>query len=170
VDHGRRLVLIRHAKAEPFAATDRERQLTDRGHRDAREAGGYLREQGIVPDYAVVSSADRTRQTWEGIELGLGAHTEVTFDDAVYSGSPDVVLEALRTVPESARALVFVGHQPTVGYVAHLLEDGAGDAGALHRMLHGFPTASMAIFEIGCAWEVLGAETGRLVDFRPGRG
>jgi phosphohistidine phosphatase len=168
VSEGRRLVLVRHAKAEPFAATDRDRALTDRGRRDAERVGEYLRAHGVVPDHAVVSSAVRTRQTWETMAAALGGATEVCYDDAVYAGSPDVVLEALRVIPEEARVVVFVGHQPTVGYVAHLLEDGAGEHEALHRMLHGYPTASMAIFEVSCAWDELGEETGRLVDFRPG--
>ncbi len=161
-------MLVRHAKAEPFAATDRARELTDRGRRDAEAAGRYLRERGVVPDYALVSSAERTRATWEAMELALGASAEVLHDDAVYSGSSDVVLEALRAVPGDVATLVFVGHQPTVGLVAHLLDDGHGDHEALHRMLHGFPTASMAAFDVEVPWEELGPETGRLVDFRPG--
>lgn len=164
----RRLVLVRHAKAEPFASTDRARELTDRGRRDAEAAGGYLRERGVVPDYAVVSSSVRTRATWEVMESALGSTAEVVHDDAVYSGSSDVVLEALRAVPEHAGTVVFVGHQPTVGLVAHLLDDGHGDHESLHQMLHGFPTASMASFDVEVPWEQLAPESGRLVDFRPG--
>ncbi len=164
----RRLVLVRHAKAEPFAASDRARELTDRGRREAEAAGSYLREQGIVPDHAVVSSSLRTRGTWDAMEQALGSAAEVVYDDAVYSGSTDVVLEALRVVPDAAKVVVFVGHQPTVGHIAHLLDDGEGDHEALHSMLHGFPTASMAVFDVEVPWDELGDETGRLVDFRAG--
>jgi phosphohistidine phosphatase len=164
----RRLVLVRHAKAEPFAASDRARELTDRGRREAEAAGSYLREQGIVPDHAVVSSSLRTRGTWDAMEQALGSAAEVVYDEAVYSGSTDVVLEALRVVPDAAKVVVFVGHQPTVGHVAHLLDDGEGDHEALHSMLHGFPTASMAVFDVEVPWDELGDETGRLVDFRAG--
>lgn len=164
----RRLVLVRHAKAEPFASTDRARELTDRGRREAGAAAAHLRESGIVPTHAVVSSAERTRGTWAVMEETLASGAEVAFDETVYAGSPDVVLEALRAVPEDAEVVVFVGHQPTVGYVAHLLDDGAGDHEALHAMLHGFPTASMAVFDVAVPWSELADETGRLVDFRPG--
>ena len=164
----RRLVLVRHAKAEPFAASDRARELTDRGRREAEAAGSYLREQGIVPDHAVVSSSLRTRGTWDAMEQALGSAAEVVYDDAVYSGSTDVVLEALRVVPDAAKVVVFVGHQPTVGHIAHMLDDGEGDHEALHSMLHGFPTASIAVFDVEVPWDELGDETGRLVDFRPG--
>ena len=43
-------------------------------------------------------------------------------------------------------------------------------AEALHSMLHGFPAASIAIFEVDVPWEELGPESARLVDFRPGPG
>ena len=161
---------MRHAKAEPFASTDHARALTDRGRREAEAAGAYLREQSVVPDHAVVSPAERTRATWEAMEAVMESSAEVVYDDSVYAGSTDVVLEALRFVPDGAGVLVFVGHQPTIGYLAHLLDDGEGDPAALHSMLHGFPTASMAIFEVDVPWEELGPETGRLVDFRAGQG
>ena len=161
---------MRHAKAEPFASTDHARALTDRGRREAEAAGAYLREQSVVPDHAVVSPAQRTRATWEAMEAVMESSAEVVYDDSVYAGSTDVVLEALRFVPDGAGVLVFVGHQPTIGYLAHLLDDGEGDPAALHSMLHGFPTASMAIFEVDVPWEELGPETGRLVDFRAGQG
>ena len=57
----RRLILMRHAKAEPFASTDRERALTARGRKDALEAGAYLASTSTVPDHTVISSALRTR-------------------------------------------------------------------------------------------------------------
>ena len=161
---------MRHAKAEPFAATDHARDLTDRGRRDAEAAGAFLRRQSVLPDHAVVSSAVRTRSTWEVMEQAMGSGAEVVVDSACYSGSTDVVLESLRFVPEEARVVVFVGHQPTVGYLAHLLDDGAGDHEALHLMLQGFPTSSMAMFDVEVAWESLGPDTGRLVHFRPGKG
>jgi phosphohistidine phosphatase len=164
----RQLVIVRHAKAEAFAPTDHGRELTDRGRSDADAVGGYLRECGVVPDHAVVSSSVRTRTTWDAIEQVLESAADVVADDAVYSGSTDVVLEVLRAVPEDAKTLVFVGHQPTVGSVAHLLDDGAGDHEALHRMLHGFPSASLAVFDVEVPWVGLDEQTGRLVDFRPG--
>jgi phosphohistidine phosphatase len=164
----RRLVVVRHARAEAFAPTDHGRELTDRGRRDALAVGGYLRDRGIVPDHAVVSSSVRTRATWDAVEQVLGSAAGVVVDDAVYSGSTDVVLEALRAVPEDAMTVVFVGHQPTVGSVAHLLDDGAGDHEALHRMLHGFPPASLAVFDVEVPWAALDEQTGRLIDFRPG--
>lgn len=164
----RRLLLVRHAKAEPFAATDHDRRLTGRGRNDAATAGEYLRSNGMLPDRVVVSSAERTKETWDCLEEVLASGAEVVVDGSVYAGSTDVVLDALRSSPADVSLLAFVGHQPTVGYVAHLLDDGDGDHEALRLMLHGFPTCSIAVFEVGSSWEDLDHETGRLVAFYAG--
>ncbi|HSE07376.1 MAG TPA: histidine phosphatase family protein [Nocardioidaceae bacterium] len=164
----RRLVLVRHAKAEPFAVTDHDRDLTDHGRSEAHAAGSYLQERSVLPDHAVVSSAVRTRSTWEAMEQAMGSGAQVSYDAACYSGGAEVVLELLRYVPEEARVVLFVGHQPTVGHLAHLLDDGGADHEALHLMLQGFPTSSMAFFEVEGPWESLGSDAGRLVDFRRG--
>jgi len=166
----RRLMVLRHAKAEPFAATDHERRLTERGRESARDVGRYLRESGLLPDFALVSSALRTRETWQEMaEAADVTEVPVAYDDAVFTGSPDVVLEALRGVPETASSVIFIGHNPTAAYLCHLLDDGEGDPAAVSGLLQGFPPAALAVLEVGVPWADLGAETGRLVDYHVGR-
>jgi phosphohistidine phosphatase len=162
---------MRHAKAEPFAESDHGRRLTDRGVACARDVGAHLRDAGIVPDFAVVSSATRTRDTWAAVaEVADAGSCPVSFDDAVFSGSPDVVLEALRSVPAEARTVMFIGHNPTAAFLAHLLEDGEGDPAALSGLLEGFPPGAVAVLELAVPWSDLAAETGRVVDYYVGRG
>jgi phosphohistidine phosphatase len=161
---------MRHAKAQPFAATDHERELTDRGHRAAGEAGQYLASTGAVPDHAVVSTAARAVATWEGVAKTSGSVAHPRFDGAVYAGSADVALDSLRVVPTDAEVVIFVGHNPTAAYLAHLLDDGNGEPAAVREMLQGYPAGAMAVLEVEVAWSELGPETGRLVDFHVGRG
>jgi phosphohistidine phosphatase len=156
---------MRHAKAEPFAATDHERRLTERGRASAAAAGRHLADVSVVPDHAVVSSAVRAVETWDAVAEGAGAQLEPAVDGAVYNGSPHVVLEALQMVPEDAETVIFVGHNPTAAYVAHTLDDGDGDPVALTRLLQGFPPGALTVFEVQVPWSGLGPETGRVVDF-----
>jgi phosphohistidine phosphatase len=166
----RRLIVMRHAKAEPFAASDDVRRLTERGVSDARNVGEHLRERNTVPDYAVVSSAVRTRQSWDAVVETSGmVDVDVSYDDAVFTGSPDVVIEALRAAPEDAETVMFVGHNPTASYLCHLLDDGTGDTTAVSEMLRGFPPAAVAVLEVGVEWTELGPETARVVDYYVGR-
>ena len=61
----RRLMLLRHAKterAEP-GERDRDRKLTKRGRADAPVIGAYMAHHGLIPDFALVSPARRTRSS-----------------------------------------------------------------------------------------------------------
>ena len=162
---------MRHAKAEPFASSDHARTLTDRGIASARDAGAHLRDVKVSPDYAVVSSAVRTRQTWDAVvETGGFTDFEVSFDDAVFTGSAEVALEVLQAVPEDVRTAMFVGHNPTAAFLCHYLDDGEGDPAAVSAMLRGFPPGSVALLELSVPWSELGSETGRVTDFYVGQG
>ena len=167
----RRLLVMRHAKAEPFASTDHSRRLTDRGRASARDAGAYLREHGLTPDHALVSSATRTRETWAGMTEELDeSGTLVFYDDAWFTGSVDVVVEALRALPDDALTVAFVGHNPTAAYLCHFLDDGEGDPVAVSGLLRGFPPAALAVLELQVPWSGLAAETGRLIGYHVGSG
>jgi phosphohistidine phosphatase len=160
---------MRHAKAEPFAASDLARPLTDRGRTSARDAGRHLAETGTLPDHAVVSSALRTRETWDEVVDGAGlADCPVSFEDTLFTGSPDRVVEALQSVPEDASTVLFIGHNPTAAYLCHHLDDGEGDPQATSGLLRGFPPAALTVLEIAVPWAGLAAETGRVVDYYVG--
>ena len=53
-----KLILIRHAKTEPYAetGTDESRKLTERGHEDAQAISIQLKSMGLTPDYVLVLS------------------------------------------------------------------------------------------------------------------
>jgi phosphohistidine phosphatase len=164
------LIVMRHAKAEPFAASDHVRPLTDRGRAAANDVGEHLRRTQVLPEYAVVSSALRTRETWDAVAESAGlTDVEVVLDDAVFTGSVDVVLETLAAAPEAATTVMFVGHNPTAAYLCHYLDDGDGDPEAVSELLQGFPPGAVAVLEVSVPWAELGAETGRVVDFYVGR-
>ena len=161
---------MRHAKAEPFAPSDYARALTDKGLASARDAGAHVRESGMTPDYAVVSSAVRTRQTWDALVETAGiTGCEVSFDDAVFTGSAEVALEVLQAVPEDADTVLFLGHNPTAAFLAHYLDDGEGDPDAVSEMLHGFPPGAVVVLEVTVPWSDLGSETGTVTDFYVGQ-
>src|SRR5580692_7842660 len=62
-----RLMLLRHAKAEKAEAgmRDRDRRLNARGRDDAARVAAHMAQHALLPDQVIVSSAQRTRETWE---------------------------------------------------------------------------------------------------------
>lgn len=166
----RLLVIMRHGKAEAFAPEDHRRRLTDRGRREATAGGQWLADRGIVPTDAFVSSATRTRQTWEALVAGNGTAAEARVEEAVYSADADSALDVLRGARAEAAVVLYVGHNPTAASLAHLLDDGDPDPAAFRAMSAGFPTAAIAVLEISVPWAELDVATGHLIAFHVGRG
>ena len=167
----RTLVIMRHAKAEASAPTDFERQLTDRGHADARAAGEWLATQGIEPDYVLVSAAARTVQTWEDVAVGSGWDlTLAEYDEGLYSASTDVALDLVRATDDGIETLVVIGHNPTVAYLVSLLDDGSGDEEAGNALALGYPTAAVTVLSYDGDWADLDEAEASVAAFHVGRG
>ncbi len=166
----RTLVVMRHAKAEQEGPTDFERELSDRGHRDAADAGAWLAEQGFTPDHALVSAASRTRQTWAALAKGAGWDLEPELDRGLYTAEPATAVDLIGLVDDDVQALVVIGHNPTMAYLAQLLGDGEGDAELEAALLSDFPTSATAVFSYDGAWGDLAEGSARLVGYHVGRG
>jgi len=147
----RRLVLVRHAQAGD-AATDRDRPLTDHGRQQAAAVGEWLAEAGIAPDLALVSPARGALETWDEVQAALDGAPESETDERIFDNTVDGLFEVLREVDEDdddVQTLVLVGHDPAVGTLAHLLDDGDGSEGVREALAAGFPPASAAVFDLG---------------------
>ncbi len=69
----RRLILLRHAKSDrPPGVADHERPLNARAGGRPRRWAPTSRGKGLCPDLALVSTAARTRETWEAMAATLG--------------------------------------------------------------------------------------------------
>ncbi len=163
------MVVMRHGKAEAFAQEDHRRRLTARGRREAAAAGAWLAEQGIVPSEAFVSSAVRTRQTWEALAEANPTPAQTHVEDSVYSADAETALDILRHAAPDSESVLYLGHNPTAASLAHLLDDGNPDPEAFRAMSAGFPTSAIAVLEIEAPWAELGTASGHLVAFYAGQ-
>jgi phosphohistidine phosphatase len=164
----RTLVLLRHAKAEtPNDDPDFDRRLTARGQADADAAGTWLAAEGIHPDLVFCSTAARTRQTWQAVSGGLSAgEPEVRYEDGLYLGGRTEVFDLLRTVPESVRTVLVVGHNPTMSDVSTLLvPDDHWDGQEVE-----LKTAGLAVHRADGAWSTTEPGSMPLVERHTARG
>jgi phosphohistidine phosphatase len=169
----RRLLLMRHAKAEQEAATDHARRLSGRGVRDAHAAGVLLGDRGDVPQLVLVSTAQRTRDTWSGVRAGLSdsaPEPEAWFDRSLYDEGPRAVVELLGAVEDTVSAVLVIGHNPTISMVAAALSDGEADPLLEQAVVRGLPTAALACFDVAVSWPDLNAGRLRLTHVDKPRG
>jgi phosphohistidine phosphatase len=164
-----RLVVVRHSKAEAYGPTDFERELGARGRADAAAAGEWLAEQGVIADAALVSAAVRTVQTWEVLSGAAGWSVDADVDRALYGADEDGVLDLIRLADEGVGTMVVVGHNPTMGMLAQLLDDGEGPPDAVDRLMRGFPTSATAVFDLPATWAQAAMGRTRLTLFNVGR-
>ncbi|MFL5335010.1 MAG: SixA phosphatase family protein [Geminicoccaceae bacterium] len=130
----RTLVLLRHAKAaHPEGVADLDRALTPRGHADAAVAGGWLATKRLIPQVAMCSPSRRTRETWHGVALALGADSSgvtVVYDPALYEADrARSLLELVSTTDSAVSGLLLIGHNPTISMLSSLLDPSAPDEG-----------------------------------------
>jgi len=148
-----RLILMRHAKTERAAVSglDRDRALTPRGLDDAILMGRILAEKGLRPDLALVSSAVRTRQTWDAVHEALG-DVEVRIEPLLYDASTHTIRRLVEDAEEQAGCLLVMAHNPGVHTLAlEYLTESAASPSVLDRMAGGFPTGAAAVFEVDVA-------------------
>jgi phosphohistidine phosphatase len=170
VQESRRLVIVRHAKAEAQGSSDHERRLAERGRDDALAGGAWLASSGLVPDHALVSTALRAQETYDALSTGAGWDLAPDTSRALYVAEPETALDLVRQAPADAGTVVVVGHNPTMATLAQLLDDGEGDPSASADMLSGgLPTCSLVVFEVEGAWADLAFTGARLTGFHVGR-
>ena len=145
-----RLILMRHGKAEPHAASggDFERALAPRGQNDAALMGRVLAKAGLSPDLALVSSARRTRETWEAAALAFPKARSETRRDLYHAEVQDVLAAIRDEAPDTGTVMV-VGHNPGLHELAlRMALGGPLDAAKLAQLRGKFPTSTAAVFSI----------------------
>jgi phosphohistidine phosphatase len=168
----RRLLLLRHAKTESDAPSgrDRDRPLAPRGRQDAAELGAWLaRQQSLLPDLALISTAVRARATWDIVQQQisdrvpqeLAAHLP-----DLYGAEPMQLLAIIRSIAvEDPKRLMIIGHNPGLHKLALGLIGGGGAAGRA-ALAHNLPTSGLVVIDFAVEnWDLLAFETGQLAQF-----
>jgi phosphohistidine phosphatase len=146
----RRLILFRHAKAQPRGAgeDDFDRPLAPRGREDAAIVGRALAKHGLAPDLALVSPARRTSETWISAQSAFPpAKTELA--PVLYDATPEAIREAIDGAADRCDTLIVIGHNPGLHEVAvDLLAEAAATTAEIEPVAARFPTATAAVYAI----------------------
>jgi phosphohistidine phosphatase len=165
VDTPRRIVLLRHAKADWPSVPDHERPLAERGRKDAPVAGRRLADLGFPLDLALCSSAIRTRETWKLVAHELPQRPKTVYEDRLYEATLGDLLALLTETPDDVGNLLVVGHNPGIHALADALA-GTAEGDLLSRMNRaGFPTAAIAVVTVTGSWKSVEHGVGHLVDY-----
>ncbi|MES1178450.1 MAG: histidine phosphatase family protein [Myxococcales bacterium] len=136
------LLVLRHGKAaQEEAGSDRDRPLTQRGKRAAEMVGHLLRDDDLVPDRVICSSAERARDTARRVAAAAKFGRVIDELDELYLAEPEAYITAVRQLSGDAERVLVVGHNPGLEALALIL---TGEPVAL-------PTAGLAVCSLPIA-------------------
>jgi len=145
----RRLILMRHAKTEPWTegVDDFGRALLGQGVSDARNIGMDIVARGWSPQQILVSTARRARETCSEIAKIVEGEKVRPMESLYLSGVrgiEDVVIQN-----EGTETLMVIGHNPGLHDFALsiLRHAGSREHNLALRLSAKFPTGCCAMFE-----------------------
>lgn len=141
------LIVMRHAKTEPSNEHgDFERELLEKGQKQAKVVAKGLKQYHLVPDQIDCSNAVRARQTCHRMLKVFGDDPKVEYSKALYEDGMQSVFDALASCKEKRHTLMIIGHEPTVSMACQWLASKHSDAHMIDVLHLGLSTASVAIF------------------------
>ena len=137
-----RITPIRHGKAEMprIGENDFDRGLIQRGIKNAEDVGQFMQAHKMLPDLVLVSTAMRTRQTYELMAASWSNPPPVAYEDRLYGVSPDMLLGLIFEYGRDVESVAVVGHNPSlVVLLTHFVGLVDGEINLAH-----FPTCCIA--------------------------
>jgi phosphohistidine phosphatase len=110
------LLILRHAKSSWSNASlaDHARPLNERGRHDAPRMGRLLRQEDLLPQLIISSTATRALATAEAVAMAGGYEGEIQTTRRLYHAGPESYLAVLRGVADDYDQVMVVGHNPGV--------------------------------------------------------
>jgi len=127
--------------------------------------GAYMARHQLTPDLALISTAQRTRGTWEHIVAQISTRFPPIFDRRLYNAGGDAILRVIEQTDETVHVLLVIGHNPGLHDLARKLI-ASGDVESRERLNEGLPTAGLAVIDFAAeSWRKLHPHGGRLERF-----
>ena len=164
----KRLVLLRHGSSEWAGGglEDSDRPLTNIGGAECLQVAQWLNTHDMVPDHVLVSSALRTRQSWEFLRDNLQRAPSFDICEDLYLAAPGTLLARIGALPNTAETALVIAHNPGLEELARMIAGPSPDDEAIRDMMRGYPAAGLALFTVESdAWDQVTAVATRLTTF-----
>lgn len=108
------LLILRHGKSswDDNSIPDHDRPLNDRGLRDAPRVGVMLKEEALLPDVILSSTALRAKDTAHLVAQQCGLTKAIKLIPDFYPGTPTDYINTLKKLDDKIMRVMVVGHNP----------------------------------------------------------
>ncbi len=149
------ILILRHAKSswDNLSIADHDRPLNKRGKRDAPRMGQLIRDEEILPDLIISSTAKRAAATAKAVAHACNYEGEIEYNHSFYHADADTFLDRISSLQGEHKIVMVVSHNPGVEELLEVL------TGLWERM----PTAALAQVDLSIAkWSELDEAEGSL--------
>ena len=110
------ILLLRHAKSswKDPDLPDHDRPLKKRGQNDAPRMGKLLKDEDLIPDLIMSSTAVRAKKTAELVAKACKYKGEISLNQSLYGAEPADYLKVLQELSDKYKTVLVVGHSPSV--------------------------------------------------------
>jgi phosphohistidine phosphatase len=117
------LLILRHAKSswKEQDIPDHDRPLNKRGKNDAPRMGKLLKDEDLIPDLIISSTAVRAKKTAELVAKACKYKGKINFNHSLYGAEPAAYLKILEGLSDKHIVALVVGHSPSVEETVELL-------------------------------------------------
>ncbi len=112
----KRLMIMRHGEAQDAHLSrngDRGRVLTRKGFSDMQRLHVQLLADGLLPEFALASDAQRTRTTLQEV-IGPDFNGKVAFSAELYNAEARKIIDEAQMIDDQYRTALIVAHNPGV--------------------------------------------------------
>ncbi len=112
----KRLMLMRHGEAQvPEKGTpDKWRRLTRKGINDMRHLHRQLLAEGLLPQFALASNANRTEMTLVEVMGGSDYQGDIDFSAELYDADKDIIIQKAAELDDQYQSALIVAHSPGI--------------------------------------------------------
>ena len=117
------VLILRHGKSswKDQGLTDHDRPLNKRGKRDAPHMGALLKNEHLVPEVIISSTAIRARTTAEAVSKASGYKGEINLNRSLYAAEPEAYFDVMHDLSDDYVRALIVGHNPGLEEVVEML-------------------------------------------------
>lgn len=145
------IYLVRHAKSDwdDPSIRDFDRPLNKRGKNNAPAMGKLLKQQGIIPELVITSTAMRAKTTAELITAEIGIKPDkMVYEKELYLASAQEIFLLIKETPPEYNSVMIVAHNPGITELLNRLTGG-------NNFVTNIPTCGVAELQFEGEWNKL---------------
>lgn len=111
----KKVLLMRHAKSRQanLHQNDHDRNLSERGERDARTMAKFIKSKGVIPDIMWISDSKRTQETWKHLN-DIFKNNRSKFDKELYLASSETIVSKIKGLDNMLDSVLILAHNPGI--------------------------------------------------------